>query len=121
MPRPDGRAADELRPVQMTPHWQRGPAGAGLIEGGATKGACAVSVETKVPPWLVGKGQGWLTAEYGMLPGSSPQRIGRPIGKQDGRTVEIQRLIGRSLRTMLDMPRLGEITLTVDCDVIEAD
>jgi ribonuclease PH len=105
----------------MTPHWQRGPAGSVLIESGATRVLCAVSAEAKVPPWLVGRGQGWLTAEYGMLPGSSAQRIGRPVAKQDGRTVEIQRLIGRSLRAMLDMQRLGEVTLTVDCDVLEAD
>ena len=121
MERPDGRAPGELRPVRITPHWQRGPAGSVLIECGATRVACSVSAEAKVPPWLAGKGQGWLTAEYGMLPGSSAQRIPRPVAKQDGRTVEIQRLIGRSLRAMLDMRRLGEVTLTVDCDVIEAD
>ena len=119
--REDGRAADALRPMRLTPHWQSSPAGSVLIEAGRTRVACAVSAELKVPPWLVGKGTGWLTAEYGMLPGAGDTRIARPIAKQDGRTVEIQRLIGRSLRAMLDMKQLGEVTLTVDCDVIEAD
>src|SRR5436190_3091895 len=119
--RPDGRALGELRPVRFTAHWQRGPAGSVLIECGLTRVACAVSVEAKVPPFLEGTGQGWLTAEYGMLPGSGDRRIPRPITKQDGRAVEIQRLIGRSLRAMVDLTRLGPRTLTVDCDVIEAD
>ena len=121
MPRPDGRANDQLRPVTITPHFQRGPAGSVLIEAGGTRVACAVSVDTKVPPWLAGKGRGWLTAEYGMLPGSSPQRISRPITKPDGRATEIQRLIGRSLRAMVDLDRTGEILLQVDCDVLDAD
>jgi ribonuclease PH len=121
MPRPDGRANDELRPVRLTPHFQSGPAGSVLIETGATRVACAVTVEAKVPPWMAGKGRGWLTAEYGMLPGSSPQRIARPTLKPDGRATEIQRLIGRSLRAMVDLDRLGELTLLVDCDVIDAD
>jgi ribonuclease PH len=120
-PRPDGRAPDQLRPVRFTPHWQRGPAGSVLIECGQTRVACAVSVEAKVPPFLEGTGKGWLTAEYGMLPGSGDRRVPRPVAKQDGRAVEIQRLIGRSLRAMVDLDRLGPLTLTVDCDVIEAD
>jgi ribonuclease PH len=121
MTRPDGRAADALRPVRITPHWQSAPAGSVLIECGQTRVCCAVTAEAKVPPFLEGTGQGWLTAEYGMLPGSGDRRIARPIAKQDGRTVEIQRLIGRSLRAMVDLSRLGPITLTIDCDVIEAD
>ena len=121
MPRADGRANDELRLVTITPGFQRGPAGSVLIEAGGTRVACAVSVDTKVPPWLAGKGRGWLTAEYGMLPGSSPQRISRPINKPDGRATEIQRLIGRSLRAMVDLDRTGEILLQVDCDVLDAD
>jgi ribonuclease PH len=121
MPRPDGRQNDEMRPLRITPHFQSGPAGSVLIETGQTRVACAVSVDLKVPPWLAGKGRGWLTAEYGMLPGSSPQRIARPINKPDGRATEIQRLIGRSLRAMVDLDRLGELLLQVDCDVIEAD
>ena len=121
MTRPDGRAADALRPVMITPHWQSGPAGSVLIECGRTRVACAVSADPKVPPFLEGTGRGWLTAEYGMLPGSSAQRIPRPLARQDGRAVEIQRLIGRSLRAMVDLSRLGAVTLTVDCDVIEAD
>lgn len=121
MPRPDGRQNDELRLVRLTPGYQRGPAGSVLIEAGATRVACAVSVDLKVPPWLAGQGRGWLTAEYGMLPGSSAQRISRPITKPDGRATEIQRLIGRALRAMVDLNRLGEMMLQVDCDVIEAD
>jgi ribonuclease PH len=121
MPRPDGRRTDEMRPLRITPHFQSGPAGSVLIETGQTRVACAVSVDLKVPPWLAGKGRGWLTAEYGMLPGSSPQRISRPINKPDGRATEIQRLIGRSLRAMVDLDHLGELLLQVDCDVIEAD
>ncbi|HUS17112.1 MAG TPA: ribonuclease PH [Chloroflexia bacterium] len=121
MPRPDGRRNDQMREVRMTPHFQQGPAGSVLIECGQTRVACAVSVDLKVPPWMAGRGRGWLTAEYGMLPGSSPQRIARPQGKPDGRATEIQRLIGRSLRAMVDLQRLGEITLQVDCDVIDAD
>jgi ribonuclease PH len=121
MPRPDGRQNDEMRPLRITPHFQSGPTGSVLIETGQTRVACAVSVDLKVPPWLAGKGRGWLTAEYGMLPGSSPQRIARPINKPDGRATEIQRLIGRSLRAMVDLDRGGELLLQVDCDVIEAD
>jgi len=121
MPRQDGRANDELRPVRLTPHFQSGPSGSVLIETGATRVACAVTIDAKVPPWMAGKGRGWLTAEYGMLPGSSPQRIARPTLKPDGRATEIQRLIGRSLRAMVDLERLGELTLLVDCDVIDAD
>src|SRR5438067_9306106 len=101
MLRPDGRADDELRPLRLTPHFQSGPAGSVLIETGHTRVACAVSADLKVPPWLAGQGRGWLTAEYGMLPGSSPQRVPRPVTRVDGRATEIQRLIGRSLRAMV--------------------
>jgi ribonuclease PH len=121
MGRPDGRGNEELRAVRITPHFQSGPAGSVLIETGQTRVACSVSADLKVPPWMVGQGRGWLTAEYGMLPGSSPQRVPRPTTRADGRATEIQRLIGRSLRAMVDLDRLGEITLQVDCDVIEAD
>src|SRR6476469_3866831 len=115
MLRPDGRADDEMRPVRITPHFQSGPAGSVLIEMGRTRVACAASAELKVPPWMTGQGRGWLTAEYGMLPGSSPQRIARPTLKPDGRATEIQRLIGRSLRAMVDLDRLGELALVVEC------
>ncbi|HMA36383.1 MAG TPA: ribonuclease PH [Chloroflexia bacterium] len=121
MPRPDGRRNDQLRSVRLIPHFQSSPAGSVLIEAGGTRVACAVSVDLKVPGWLAGRGKGWLTAEYGMLPGSSPQRIARPLQKPDGRATEIQRLIGRSLRAMVDLDRLGEVLLQVDCDVIDAD
>jgi ribonuclease PH len=123
MARQDGRDADQLRPVSLTPGYIHTAPGAVLIEMGQTRVLCTVSVEERVPPFLVGKGRGWLTAEYGMLPGSSPQRISREssTGKPNGRTREIQRLIGRSLRAAVDLERLGERTLYVDCDVLQAD
>lgn len=121
--RPDGRRADELREVRLTPDFIRSAPGATLIEVGETRVLCTVSIEDRVPPFRAGSGMGWLTAEYGMLPGSSPQRVAREsaTGKPNGRTREIQRLIGRSLRAAVDLSRLGERTLYVDCDVLQAD
>ena len=123
MKRQDGRAWDQLRPVKITPGFVNTAPGAVLIEMGQTRVLCTVSVEDRVPPFLVGKGKGWLTAEYGMLPGSSPQRVSREssTGRPNGRTREIQRLIGRSLRAAVDLTRLGERTLYIDCDVLQAD
>jgi len=121
--RGDGRAADELRPVVITRSFLNTAPGSVLIEVGHTKVICTVSLENRVPPFLVGAGKGWLTAEYGMLPGSSRQRIPREstTGRPNSRTREIQRLIGRSLRSIVDLERIGERTLYVDCDVIQAD
>jgi ribonuclease PH len=123
MPRPSGRRADELRALSITPGWLQHAEGSALIALGATRVLCAVSVEEGVPPFLKGRGQGWLTAEYGMLPRSTNTRARREAaeGKQSGRTHEIQRLIGRSLRAVTDLTLLGERTLRVDCDVLEAD
>ncbi len=118
-----GRAADELRPVKITRNYIKHAPGSCLIEMGDTRVLCTVSVEERVPPFMRNSGKGWLTAEYGMLPGCSHSRIGREAsrGKQGGRTHEIQRLIGRSLRAIVDLELLGEITLWIDCDVIQAD
>ena len=123
MKRPSGRAADQLRTINLTRHYTKHAEGSVLVEFGDTKVICTVSVEAGVPRFLKGKGQGWLTAEYGMLPRATGDRNGREAskGKQGGRTLEIQRLIGRSLRAALDMTKLGENTLYVDCDVIQAD
>ena len=122
MSRADGRADDELRPTTITPGFLSSAPSA-LIEIGGTRVLCTAIVENGVPPWLRGQGRGWLTAEYGMLPASTGQRKARDAtrGKLDGRTVEIQRLIGRSLRAVVDLAELGENTLWVDCDVLEAD
>ncbi len=122
-PRFDGRVADQLRPVAITPHFTRHAEGSVLIEVGDTKVVCTVSVEERVPPFLKGKGEGWITSEYGMLPRATSTRMQREAtkGRPSGRTYEIQRLIGRSLRTVIDMKTLGERTLWVDCDVIQAD
>lgn len=121
--RPSGRATNQLRPVSITRNFTRHAEGSVLIEFGDTKVLCNASVETGVPRFLKGKGQGWITAEYGMLPRSTHTRMGREAsrGKQGGRTLEIQRLIGRSLRAAVDMNQLGENTIYVDCDVIQAD
>ena len=123
MPRPSGRKPDELRALRITPGWLRHAEGSALIELGATRVLCAASVEEGVPPFLKGKGSGWLTAEYGMLPRSTNTRTRREAaeGRQSGRTQEIQRLIGRSLRAVTDLSALGERTVRVDCDVLEAD
>jgi ribonuclease PH len=122
MSRADGRAYDELRPTTITPGFLSSAPSA-LIEIGGTRVLCTAIVENGVPPWLRGQGRGWLTAEYGMLPASTGQRKARDAtrGKLDGRTVEIRRLIGRSLRAVVDLAELGENTLWVDCDVLEAD
>jgi len=122
-PRPDGRKADALRPLKFTRHYTRHAEGSVLAEFGHTKVICTASVEEKVPPFLKGKGQGWVTAEYGMLPRATHTRSEREAakGKQSGRTQEIQRLIGRSLRAVTDLVALGERQVTLDCDVIQAD
>ena len=121
--RPSGRAADELRAVKFTRGFTRHAAGSVLVEFGDTRVLCTASVEESVPGFLRGRGTGWITAEYGMLPGSTHTRNDREAarGKQNGRTVEIQRLIGRSLRAMVDMDALGERTIRIDCDVLQAD
>ncbi len=121
--RPSGRAPDELRPIRITRRYTRHAEGSVLIEFGDTRVLCTASVEERVPPFLKGKGQGWITAEYGMLPRATHERTQREAarGKQGGRTLEIQRLIGRALRAAADLTRLGERTITVDCDVLQAD
>lgn len=121
--RPSGRAPDQLRPVTITRHYTRHAEGSVLVEFGDTKVLCTASVENSVPRFLKGKGEGWITAEYGMLPRSTHTRSDREAsrGKQGGRTLEIQRLIGRSLRACVDLKKLGENTITIDCDVIQAD
>jgi ribonuclease PH len=123
MPRIDGRASDQLRPVRITPDYLRYAEGSALIEFGDTRVLCAVSVEESVPGWLVGRGQGWLTAEYAMLPRAGTTRSKRDAvaGRQNGRSQEIQRLIGRSLRSCIDLRAIGERTIAIDCDVIQAD
>ena len=118
MPRPDGRRADQMRPVRIRPGYVRKADGSCLIELGGTRVICTAAVATGVPKFLEGKGSGWITAEYGMLPGSTGQRKER---RTDGRMIEIQRLIGRSLRAVADLSRLDGLTCTVDCDVLEAD
>ncbi|HEX8012657.1 MAG TPA: ribonuclease PH [Casimicrobiaceae bacterium] len=121
--RASGRRADELRPTRITRRYTSHPEGSVLIECGETRVLCTVSVEPDVPPFLKGRGQGWITAEYGMLPRATHTRTRREAaeGRQSGRTQEIQRLIGRSLRAIADLAALGERTLRVDCDVIQAD
>jgi len=119
--RPDGRLANQLRPVRFERQFTRFAAGSVLVHCGDTQVLCTVSVQPGVPRFLEGRGQGWLTAEYRMLPGATPQRQSRELMKLSGRTQEIQRLIGRSLRSALDMEALGERTLLVDADVLQAD
>ena len=123
MDRSDGRDPDQLRPVRITPKYLKTPLGSVLIEMGDTKVICTVSHEERVPPFLLGKGKGWLTAEYSMLPGSSSRRVAREsaTGRPNSRSREIQRLIGRSLRAIIDLEKIGENTLYIDCDVIQAD
>lgn len=123
MKRPSGREADQMRQVTLTRHYTKHAEGSVLVEFGDTKVICTVSVEAGVPRFLRGSGQGWITAEYGMLPRSTGGRMQREAsrGKQGGRTLEIQRLIGRSLRAAVDLKSLGENTLYIDCDVIQAD
>jgi ribonuclease PH len=119
----DGRRADELRPVDVVPDFIEQAHGSVLISFGRTRVLCTASVEEGVPRWLVGTGRGWLTAEYGMLPASTGERMAREArsGRQGGRTVEIQRLVGRSLRAAYDLGALGERTVWLDCDVLQAD
>jgi ribonuclease PH len=121
--RPSGRKPDELRPVRITRGYTRHAEGSVLIEAGDTRVLCTASIDEKVPPFLKGQGKGWLTAEYGMLPRSTNTRMQREAasGKQSGRTQEIQRLIGRSLRAVADLSLFGERTIQIDCDVLQAD
>jgi ribonuclease PH len=122
MPRSDGRAAGELRPAKITPGFISSAHGSALIEVGRTRVVCTAMVAAGVKPWLRGGGKGWVTAEYGMLPGSSRERIERPgPGRVNSRAMEISRLVGRALRAGVDLTALGENTITVDCDVLEAD
>jgi ribonuclease PH len=123
MNRPSRRAPDELRPVKFTRHFTKHAEGSVLVEFGDTHVLCTASIEETVPSFLRGKGQGWVTAEYGMLPRATHTRSQREAakGKQSGRTQEIQRLIGRSLRAVVDLRALGERTVTIDCDVLQAD
>lgn len=123
MNRPSGRRPEQLRQVKITRDFTCHAEGSVLVEFGNTKVICTASVEPGVPRFLRGKGEGWVTAEYGMLPRSTNSRMGREAsrGKQSGRTQEIQRLIGRSLRAAVDMKKLGEFTINIDCDVIQAD
>ncbi|QFT56964.1 ribonuclease PH [Microbulbifer sp. THAF38] len=123
MQRPSGRAAAQLRPIKITRNYTRHAEGSVLVEFGDTKVLCNASVSSEVPRFLRGQGSGWITAEYGMLPRSTGSRMPREAakGKQSGRTVEIQRLIGRSLRAAVDLEKLGENQITLDCDVIQAD
>ena len=121
--RPNGRTSEQMRPVIITRHFTSHAEGSVLIEFGQTRVLCNASVAEGVPRFLKGKGQGWITAEYGMLPRSTHSRMNREAasGKQGGRTLEIQRLIGRALRAAVDLTKLGEYTITIDCDVIQAD
>ena len=123
MSRPSGRRPEQLRNVKITRNYTKHAEGSVLVEFGDTKVICTASVDNSVPRFLRGKGQGWVTAEYGMLPRSTGSRMGREAarGKQGGRTQEIQRLIGRSLRAAVDLKALGENTIVIDCDVIQAD
>ena len=121
--RPSGRKTDELRPVTFTRNFTKHAEGSCLVKFGDTHVLCTASLEERVPPWMKGKGSGWVTAEYGMLPRSTGERMKREAaaGKQSGRTQEIQRLVGRSLRAVVDLVALGERQITLDCDVIQAD
>jgi ribonuclease PH len=123
MSRNDGRQPNELRPVTITPGFMRTATGSALIEQGGTRVICTASAQEGVPRWMTGQGRGWVTAEYGMLPASTGDRKQRDVskGRPDGRTVEIQRLIGRALRGVVDFEALGERTVYLDCDVLEAD
>ncbi len=123
MTRADGRRADELRPLELEVDYLEQPQGSALISLGRTRVLCTASIEEGVPRWLKGAGRGWITAEYGLLPASTGERTAREAstGRQKGRTVEIQRLIGRALRSVTDLEALGERTLWLDCDVLQAD
>jgi ribonuclease PH len=121
--RHDGRSPGELRPLSIQPGYMKSATGSALIEAGGTRVICTASAVEDVPRWMAGKGRGWVTAEYGMLPASTGERKQRDVsrGRADGRTVEIQRLIGRSIRGVVDFDALGERTIYIDCDVLEAD
>jgi ribonuclease PH len=121
--RNDGRQPDQLRPIEIEPHFVKTATGSALISVGRTRVICTASAVESVPRWMAGRGNGWLTAEYGMLPASTGDRKQRDVskGRPDGRTVEIQRLIGRSLRVAIDLKALGERTIYLDCDVLQAD
>ncbi|MGI5857819.1 MAG: ribonuclease PH [Tepidanaerobacteraceae bacterium] len=121
MPRIDGRANNEIRPITITRNFNKYAEGSVLIEAGDTKVVCTATVDEKVPPFLRGKGQGWITAEYSMLPRATEVRNIREILRPSGRTMEIQRLIGRALRSVVDLSAMGERTIWLDCDVIQAD
>ena len=123
MSRRDGRGPEDLRPVSFERDFTEFAAGSVLVAMGRTRVLCTASVDERVPPWMRGSGKGWVTAEYSMLPGSSPERVDREAarGKQSGRTQEIQRLIGRSLRAVTDMVMMGEMQIVLDCDVLQAD
>jgi ribonuclease PH len=123
MTRRDGREPDDLRTLEFHRDYTEFAAGSVLVNMGRTRVLCTASVEERIPPWLRGSGKGWVTAEYSMLPGSSPERVDREAakGKQSGRTQEIQRLIGRSLRAVTDLKTIGEVQIVVDCDVLQAD
>ena len=121
--RASGRTPADLRPILFTRDYTEMANGSVLVDFGRTRVLCTASVEERIPPWLKGTGKGWVTAEYSMLPGSSPERVGREAakGKQSGRTQEIQRLIGRSLRAVTDLKKMPDTQITVDCDVLQAD
>jgi ribonuclease PH len=121
MPRIDGRKSDELRPLIITRHFLKHAEGSVLIELGDTKVVCAATIDERVPQWMRGGGRGWVTAEYGMLPRSTHERSPRESGRPSGRVQEIQRLVGRSLRAAVDLDKLGERSIWLDCDVIQAD
>jgi ribonuclease PH len=121
VPRADGRSPDQLRPVVLTRDYLLHPEGSVLVEFGATKVICTATLEEKVAPWLKGQGRGWVTAEYGMLPRSTNTRMNRENRGPGGRSQEIQRLVGRALRAVVDLPKMGERTVWMDCDVIQAD
>jgi ribonuclease PH len=121
MPRVDGRKADELRPLVITRHFLKHAEGSVLIELGDTKVVCAATIDERVPQWMRGGSRGWVTAEYGMLPRSTHERSPRESGRPSGRVQEIQRLVGRSLRAAVDLDKLGERSIWLDCDVIQAD
>ncbi len=121
MKRIDGRRHNQLRPVKLIRHYTIYAPGSVLIDMGKTRVLCTASIEPAVPSWRMGSGKGWLTAEYGMLPSSTPQRKKRSEGKTDGRAQEIQRLVGRALRAVVDLDQLGENTIWIDCDVLQAD
>ncbi len=119
--RNDGRTPNQLRPITIEPNFVSTASGSALITCGGTRVICTASIEEQVPRWMYGSGRGWVTAEYGMLPASTGDRKKRDKGKQDGRGIEIQRLIGRSLRSVVDLDKLGERSIWIDCDVLEAD